>query len=73
MPLHGFFYMHLPTDRIAHTKAFVISVVEHWLEKYPDPNPNAVLATEPAFFITSNSNVSGYPIKLVYLMANLYK
>ena len=24
--------MHHPTDRIAHTTAFVIPVVEHWLE-----------------------------------------
>ena len=27
-----FFYMHHPTDRIAHT-AFVTPVVEHWLER----------------------------------------
>ena len=25
--------MHHPTDRIAHATAFVISVVEHWLER----------------------------------------
>ena len=25
--------MHHPTDRIAHTTAFVTSVVEHWLER----------------------------------------
>ena len=25
--------MHHPTDRIAHTTAFVIAVVEHWLER----------------------------------------
>ena len=25
------FYMHHPTDRIAHTMAFVTLVVEHWL------------------------------------------
>ena len=29
----GFFYMHHPTDRIAHTTAFVTPVVEHWLER----------------------------------------
>ena len=29
----GFFYMHHPTDRIAHTTAFVTPVVEHWLEE----------------------------------------
>ena len=29
----GFFYMHHPTDRIAHTMAFVTPVVEHWLER----------------------------------------
>ena len=28
----GFFYMHHPTDRTAHTTTFVIPVVEHWLE-----------------------------------------
>ena len=27
----GFFYMHHPTDRIAHTTAFVTPFVEHWL------------------------------------------
>ena len=26
-------YMHHPTDRITHTTAFVIPVVEHWLER----------------------------------------
>ena len=31
-PQLGFFYMHHPTDRIAHTTAFVTPVVEHWLE-----------------------------------------
>ena len=30
----GFFYMHHPTERIAHTTAFVTQVVEHWLEPY---------------------------------------
>ena len=29
----GFFYMHHPTDRMAHTTAFVTPVVEHWLER----------------------------------------
>ena len=29
----GFFYMHHPTDRIAHITAFVTPVVEHWLER----------------------------------------
>ena len=28
-----FFYMHHPTDRIAHTTAFVTPVVEHWVER----------------------------------------
>ena len=28
-----FFNMHHPTDRIAHTTAFVTPVVEHWLEQ----------------------------------------
>ena len=27
------FYMHHPTDRKAHTMAFVTPVVEHWLER----------------------------------------
>ena len=29
----GFFYMHHPTDRVAHTTSFVTPVVEHWLEQ----------------------------------------
>ena len=29
----GFFYMHHPTDRTAHTTTFVTPVVEHWLEQ----------------------------------------
>ena len=29
----GFFYMHHPTDRITHKTAFVIPVLEHWLEQ----------------------------------------
>ena len=29
----GSFYMHHPTDRMAHTTAFVTPVVEHWLER----------------------------------------
>ena len=28
-----FFYMHHPTDRIAHITAFVTPVVEHWLRR----------------------------------------
>ena len=32
-PLFHFFYMHHPTDKIAHTTAFVTPVVEHWLER----------------------------------------
>ena len=27
------FYMHHPTDRIAHTTTFVTPVVEHWLKR----------------------------------------
>ena len=33
LPPHRFFYMHYPTDRIAHTTTFVTPVVEHWLER----------------------------------------
>ena len=29
----GFFYMYHPTDRIAHTMAFVTPVVKYWLEQ----------------------------------------
>ena len=29
----GIVYMHHPTDRISHTTAFGIPVVEHWLEQ----------------------------------------
>ena len=30
--------MHHPTDRIAHTMAFVTPVMEHWLEKWNGNN-----------------------------------
>ena len=30
----GSLYMYHPTDMIAHTKAFVTPVVEHWLERW---------------------------------------
>ena len=36
LPPHGqqgFFYMQHPTDRVAHTTAFITSVVEHWPER----------------------------------------
>ena len=33
----GFFYMHHPTDMIAHTTAFVTPVVEHWLAQWVHP------------------------------------
>ena len=29
----GFFYMHHPTERTAHTTAFITPVLEHWLER----------------------------------------
>ena len=29
----GVFYMHHPTEKIAHTMAFGTHVVEHWLER----------------------------------------
>ena len=29
----GFFYMHHPTYRIAHTTAFATPVLQHWLER----------------------------------------
>ena len=29
----GFFYIHNPTDRKAHTTAFVTPLVEHWLKQ----------------------------------------
>ena len=44
----GSFYMHHPTNRIAHTTAFVTPVVGHWLERdpivmhIPDINNNRV-------------------------------
>ena len=39
----GFFYMHHPTDRIAHTTAFVTPVVEHWLERSTTGASKAVI------------------------------
>ena len=34
--LQGVFYMHRPTDSIAHTTDFVIPVVGHWVEREID-------------------------------------
>ena len=44
----GFFYIHHPTDRIAHTTAFVTPVVEHWLDR------------EIASYISEYCSVLGY-------------
>ena len=42
----GCFIMHHPTDRIAHTTAFVTPVVEHWLEReiaqWVQPNEGSI-------------------------------
>ena len=38
------FYMHHPTDRIAHTTAFVTPVVEHWLIRKEDHSPSILPA-----------------------------
>ena len=37
-PISSIFYMHHPTNRIAHTTAFGTPVVEHWLELDGDIN-----------------------------------
>ena len=36
--------MHHPTDRIAHTTAFVTPVVEHWLEREIEQHRTLILA-----------------------------
>ena len=44
--------MHHPTDRIAHTKAFVIPVMDHWLKRYIRRKSENVLFKEtPTHFI----------------------
>ena len=51
--------MHHPTDRIAHTTAFVTPVVEHWLEReIALPNKPAIAGTFVVFtFIRKNTHV----------------
>ena len=43
--------MHHPTDRIAHTTAFVTPVVEHWLEREIMLQRDLVLMVAPSVFI----------------------
>ena len=40
--------MHHPTDRIAHTTAFVTPVVEHWLKRETETNLESTGAYEAA-------------------------
>ena len=51
--------MHHPTDRIAHTTAFVTPVVEHWLER------------EIAQKGENNNNNNNYYISIVIIIINL--
>ena len=37
--------MHHPTDRIAHTTAFVTPVVEHWLERVFNKRVHVIINT----------------------------
>ena len=51
--------MHHPTDRIAHTTAFVTPVVEHWLEREIaqriDPTTHRTMSERPYHGATSRS------------------
>ena len=49
-----FFYMHYPTDRIAHVTAFVTTVVEHWLEREQVKETNCVASCSISHFSLDN-------------------
>ena len=44
--------MHHPTDRIAHTTAFVTPVVEHWLEREIAQSSDGLTIAPPRFMFT---------------------
>ena len=50
--------MHHPTDRIAHTTAFVTPVVEHWLER-EIMSPGAVVRAMPNATVQPVANTIG--------------
>ena len=54
--------MHHPTDRIAHTTAFVTPVVEHWLEReiaqWVDPTTHRTMSERFYHGATSRSQKS---------------
>ena len=50
--------MHHPTDRIAHTTAFVIPVVEHWLEREIAEQQRQALDGSQALCVSSEDEIS---------------
>ena len=56
----GVFYMHHPTDRIAHTTVFVTPVVEQWLEREIaqriEPTTHRTISERSYHGATSRSN-----------------
>ena len=53
----GYFYMHHPTDRIAHTTAFVSPVVEHWLEREIHITRSVVMINKLLHIITIKTEI----------------
>ena len=56
--------MHHPTDRIAHTTAFVTPVVEHWLERD--------IQGQSAHLVCSGQNPADGPIELFSVNVSSY-
>ena len=55
--------MHHPTDRIAHTTAFVAQVVEHWLEReYLQQVQDCMYVTYRTVFLTQSTG-----LQIVYI------
>ena len=67
--------MHHPTDRIAHTTAFVIPVVEHWLEREialitrMQPNKATVKQGVYTHFTNTGAHVRRAALSWKYIMA----
>ena len=51
--------MHHPTDRITHTTAFVIPVVEHWLEREISDGIKLVIVPDKESFLLCRPQTSG--------------
>ena len=56
--------MHHPTDRVAHTTAFITPVVEHWLEREIAPTTHRTMSERSYHGATSRSGTQRKGIAL---------